>query len=41
VISFVLAAVMAVMGWVMQRLPPVVSAIGFAVIGYHFLTDTP
>jgi hypothetical protein len=25
----------------MQRLPPVVSAIGFAVIGYHFLTDTP
>lgn len=39
VILFVLAVVMAVLGWRMQGLPPLVTAIGFAVIGYHFFTS--
>ncbi len=37
IILFVLAAVMLVLGWVVQGLPPAVTGIGFAVIGYHIL----
>ena len=36
-ILFVLAVVMLVLGWVIQGLPPAVTGIGFAVIGYHIL----
>ncbi len=35
IILFVLAAVMLILGWVIQGLPPAVTGIGFAVIGYH------
>jgi hypothetical protein len=37
VILFALAVILVVMGWVIQGLPPVITAIGFAVIGYHVL----
>jgi xanthine/uracil permease len=36
-ILFALAAVMLVLGWIIQGLPPAVTGIGFAVIGYHIL----
>ncbi len=36
-ILFVLAIVMLALGWIMQGLPPAITGIGFAVIGYHFL----
>jgi xanthine/uracil permease len=41
VILFVLAAVMLVLGWVIQGLPPAVTGVGFAVIGYHILRSKP
>ncbi|MBX3607771.1 MAG: hypothetical protein KF788_21030 [Piscinibacter sp.] len=34
-ILFSLALVMLVLAWTVQGLPPAVTAIGFAVIGYH------
>jgi CHASE2 domain-containing sensor protein len=40
-ILFVLALVMLILGWVIQGLPPVVTAVGFAVIGYHILRSKP
>lgn len=36
-ILFVLAVVMLVLGWTIKGLPPAVTGIGFAVIGYHIL----
>mgnify|MGYP000234333501 CR=1 FL=1 len=36
-ILFALAGVMLVLGWVVQGLPPAVTGIGFAVIGYYIL----
>lgn len=39
VILFVLAGIMAVLGWVIQGLPPIVTAAGFAAIGYYFFTS--
>lgn len=37
IILFILAAVMVVLGLVIGGLPPAVTGIGFAVIGYHIL----
>ncbi|MDY7094536.1 MAG: hypothetical protein SX243_16315 [Acidobacteriota bacterium] len=34
-ILFVLAVIMVFLGWKIQGLPPVVTGIGFALIGYH------
>jgi len=34
-ILFALAAVMLALGWKIQGLPPAVTGIGFAVIGYY------
>ena len=38
-ILFVLAGIMVVLGWVIQGLPPIVTAAGFAAIGYYFYTS--
>jgi len=36
-ILFTLALVMLVLGWIIKGLPPAVTGIGFAVIGFHIL----
>lgn len=40
-ILFVLALVMFVLGVAIRGLPPVVTAIGFVVIGFHILRKAP
>ena len=39
IILFILAVVMVVLGAMVQALPPVITAVGFAVIGYHILRN--
>jgi outer membrane lipoprotein-sorting protein len=39
IILFILSVVMVVLGWAIQGLPPIVTAIGFAAIGYYFYTS--
>ena len=36
---FALSVVMLVLAWVVRGLPPAVTGIGFALIGYHILSN--
>lgn len=40
-VLFVLAAILLVLAWVVQAVPPAVTALGFIAIGYHIGRTTP